>query len=353
VARFIGDQNKIVGIHESGTYAHNCAGTDTVAGSTFWIGQVTENSIDDAENRIEDRYMGTGKRTYDTMELGPNDVTGTLTYHPHDMRLLFYAIGSIVEVSGATATTCTHAVSEVNSDVWQSPFTSGTNTHPAPMSFTLEDSKQSPGTGRNFIRTLKGCTTNVTTLTLAQGEKATIDVDYIAEHLLPSSGTTTTLVNSGLSTDALKQSLAPYMWEHSLLTLAGSPMDTSTNISLEINENKVGKHYNNGSRVIGVPYGGNKDYTLNVTMDLDGQDAMWLYEQYYKGGSTFNGTLDMNADITAVGSKHTTLIFSGCEVTDMPNPSTADAETTETTLEIRPQTVAGSSWDRTHLYGVW
>ena len=129
------------------------------------------------------------------------------------------------------------------------------------------------------------------------------------------------------------------MWEHSTLTLAGSPMDTATNVSLEINEYKVGKHYNNGSRVISVPYSPRKDYTLNVTMDLDGQDAMWLYEQYYKGGSTFNGTLDMNADITAVGSKHTTLILSGCEVTDMPNPSSADADTTETTLEIIKSTL--------------
>jgi len=353
MARYIGDMNKIVGIHESGTYAHNAAGTDAVAGSTYWIGQITENSIDDAENYITDRYMGTGKRTYDTMELGPNDVTGTLSYHPHDMRLMFYAIGSIVEVSGATATTCTHAVSEVNSDVWQSPFTSGTNTHPAPMSFTLEDSKQSPGTGRNFIRTIKGATINMATLTLSQGEKATVDIDYIAEHILPSSGTTTTLVNSGLSSASLKQYLTPYVWNNSLLTLAGSPMDTAKGITFEVNNNMTGPHYINGSRAIGMPYAGNKDYTINVTMDLDGQDAMWLYNQYYKGGSTFNGNLDMNADIAAIGSKHTTFIFSGCTITSMENPSTADAETTETTIEIRPQTIAGSTWDRTTRYCPW
>jgi len=343
MARYIGDTNKVVGIHESGTYA----ATGGMSGSTFWIGEVVDHSIDDAENYIDERYMGTGKRTFSTMEQGPEDATGTLSFHPHDMRLLFFAIGSIVEVSGATATTCTHAVSEVNSDVWQNPFVSGTNTHPAPMSFTLEDSKQSPGTGRNFIRTVKGATTNVTTLTLSKGEKATIDVDYIAEKVYPSSGTTTTLVYSGT------QALTPYLWDDCLLTLAGSPMDTSNEISLEVNEYKTGKHYINGSRTIGVPFSSKKDYTLNVTMDLDGQDAMWLYQQYYKGGSKFNGVLDMNADITTVGSKHTTLIMSGCQVTSMDNPSTADAETTETTIEIRPQTVAGSSWDRTHLYQAW
>ena len=346
MARYVGDQNKVVGIHESGTYGVPEAGANGAAGSTFWLGQVTENSIDDAENYITDRYMGTGKRTYDTMELGPSDVTGTLTLHPHDMRLLFYAIGSITEVSGATLTTCTHAVSEVDSDVWQSPYTSGTNTHPAPMSFTIEDSKQSVGTGRNFVRTVKGCVVNTATLSISQGEKATLDIDYIAETLTPSSGTTTTLVNSGT------QALTPYMWENCLLTLAGSVMDTAKEVSLEVNNNYTAPHYVNGSRVIGVPYVGNKDYTLSVTIDLDGQDAMWLYEKYYKGGSTFNGDLDMNADISAVGSKHTNLIFSGCQITSMENPSTAE-DTTETSIEIRPQTVAGSTWDRTSNFGAW
>jgi hypothetical protein len=143
------------------------------------------------------------------------------------------------------------------------------------------------------------------------------------------------------------------MWDDTVLTLAGSTMDTAKEISLEVACNMKAPHYINGSRAIGVPYGGNKDYTLSVTMDLDGQDAMWLYEQYYRGGSSFNGNLDMNADITAVGSKHTTLILSGCHITSMENPSNADVETTETTLEIRPQTVAGSTWDRTAHYNPW
>ena len=109
----------------------------------------------------------------------------------------------------------------------------------------------------------------------------------------------------------------------------------------------------NGSRVISVPTVGNKDYTLNVTMDLDGQDAMWLYEQYYRGGSTFNADLDMDADITAVGSKHSALIMSGCQIINMDNPSSADVDTTETSIEIKPESVAGSTWDRTHKYNPW
>ena len=347
MARFIEDYQKVVGIHESGTYAYAASGTDSVAGSTYWPGQVTEHSIDDAENYMEERYMGTATQNFDTMEQGPKDVTGTLTLHPHDMRYMFYAIGSIVEVSGATLTTCTHGVSEVNSNVWQSPFTSGTGTHPAPMSFSLEDSKQSPGTGRNFVRQVHGAVINTATLTLAQGEKATIDVDYIAEHLVFTSGTTTSLINSGT------QALTPYMWEDSLLTMAGSPMDTAKEIVLAVNRNMTGPHYNNGSRYIATPYTGKRDYNLDLTMDLDGLDAVWLYETYYRGGSKFNATLDLNADITAVGSKHTTFIMSGCKITAMDNPSNAEADVTETSITVRPQSVAGSAWDRTHLYNPW
>jgi len=347
IARFIGDYQKVVGLHESGTYAYVASGADSVAGSTYWIGQVTDLSIDDAENYIEDRYMGTATQNFDTMDKGPKDVTGTLTYHPHDMRLMFYAIGSIVDVSGATGTTAEHQVSEVNSNVWQSPFTSGTGTHPAPMSFSLEDSKQSPGTGRNFVRQVKGAVVNTAALTLSQGEKATIDIDYIGEHIDYHSGTTTTLVNSGT------QAITPFMWDDSLLTLAGSVMDTSKEIVFAVNRNMTAPHYNNGSRHIGTPYTGKRDYTLDITMDLDGLDASWLYKDYYRGGSSFNGDLTLDADITAVGSKYAKFIFSGCRITAMDNPSNAEAETTETTITVRPQSVAGSAFDRTHKYNPW
>jgi len=348
MARFIADYNKVVGIHESGTYANQEAGALGAAGSTFWIGQVTENSVENAQNHIETKYMGTADRSFDTIILGPNDVTGTLTYHPHDMRLMFFAIGSIVEVSGATATTCTHGVTEINSNVWQSPFTSGTDAQTAPMSFTIEDSKQSPGTGRNFIRTVNGAVINTATLTLTQGEKATVEIAYIGQNEKFSSGTTTTLVNSGT------QALTPYLWENTVLTVAGSPMDTATEIKFEVNNNVTAPHYVNGSRVIGVPYAGVRSYTLSITQDLDGTDSAFLYEQYYAGGSSFNATLDMDADIDSVtaGSKHTIFYMSGCKITGMDNPSTSEG-TTETTIEIRPQHVTGSVYDRTHKYCPW
>ena len=52
MGRYIADANKVLGQHESGTYAV------PMAGSTFWFGQVQENSINDAENKLENRFLG-------------------------------------------------------------------------------------------------------------------------------------------------------------------------------------------------------------------------------------------------------------------------------------------------------
>ena len=348
MAKYAADQNKVVGIFESGTYAKEMA----AGGSTFWLGEVTDNSIDDAEGLIEDRYMGTANRSFAAFDQGPQDVTGTLTLHPVDMRLMFWAIGSIVEVSGATATTCTHAVSEVNSDVCQNVFVSGTGQDMnVPMCFTIEDSKQAPGTGRNFIRTIAGNVLDTITLTARQGEKLTVDVDYIGQSLTPSSGTTTSIVDSGTK---------PYMWSDCALTLAGSPMDTSKEFSLAIASNMIVNHYIGSSalgrfhgRVIAPPVAGNRNNTLSLTMDLPSDDAVWLYEQKYKGGSTFNAVWDLNSDgLGRAGSLHTTFIMSGCQILSMDNPSVLEG-LNETTLEIRPKSVAGSAWDTISNYNPW
>jgi hypothetical protein len=355
MARFIGDYQKVAGIHESGTYAQMYKSGANLTGSAYWIGQVTEHSIDDNQNYAPDRYMGTSKRTFDSITDGPRDVTGTLTYHPHDVRLLFYAIGTTVDNSGATLTTAEHSVSEIASNVRQTAYTSGTGRIPAPMSFSLEDSKQSEGTGRNFNRDVNGCVINTATLTLTPGEKASMEINYIAERVLHHSGATVNLINSG------GQALTPYMWDDCLLTLGGqgaannfgSPIDTAKSISLEINKNMTAPHYLNGSRVIASPYEGQRDYILSVTLDLDGKDADWLYTKYFRNGSSFTGNLDMNADVTALGSKHVHLEFSGCRILSMDNPSDANVDVTETTMEIQIQNVTGSAWDRTHKYNPW
>jgi len=342
--RYLADQNKVLGIYESGTYAAE------LVGSSFWIGQVTDHSIDDTENLLINRFLGTADRNFDAVEQGPRDVTGTLTYHPQDMRLIFYAIGSFGSVSGCSGVNAAHSVKEINSDVMQSSFTSGAGILNAPMSFTIQDSKQAPGTAKNFVRTIYGVVPNVTTLTATQGEKVVVTMDYIGQTLITRTGSTTALT---------EDTTRPFLWSDVTFQIwrgvstNGSVLDTTKEVSFEINQNRTAPHYLNGSRDIAAPYNGNRDYTISVTLDLDSDDADMLYNTFYKSGNDFNAQLDLNADVVATGSKHATFIFSGCYIASMENPSVTEG-LTETTIEIRPETVTGSTWDtgtESGLYG--
>ena len=290
-------------------------------------------SIDDNENKLVNRYLGTNSRNFGEINQGPNDVTGTLTMHPQDMRFLFWAIGSGADSAAGSAVS--HLVVENSTSSWQSPFTSGTDRLQAPISFTLEDSKQSPGTGANFIRTVNGCVVNTVTLNASQGEKVSLDVDWIGQNLTHSSGTTTTV------TEELNR---PYLWSDCSLTVSGNTLETAKDISFEVANNVEGPHYLNGSRVIAAPYPLNKDYTLSVTADLSAPLADVLYTDLFKGNGTFNTTLDLNADVTA-GSQHTIIAMSGCKIMSMDVPSTTEG-VSEFTLEIKPQSVIGSAFDR-------
>ena len=328
--RYINDQNKVVMLYESGTYA-------STSGTGQWIGEVTENSIDDAENYIEDRFLGDASRSVARHERGPNDVTGTITYHPVDMNLIAHAIGSVYEISG---TSFSHKSTEIGTDVNQNPFTSGTSDDlNTPYSFTLEDSKQAAGTGQNFIRTANGCTVNSATISISQGEKVSIDVDYLGQGVVFSSGTTTSVTTA---------SQRPYLWSDCALTVAGSSINTAKDVSLAINQNVEGPHYLNGSRVIGEPFLGNREYELSVTADLETGFAKFLYTQYYKGGSELNYKLDMDADTT--GSQHATFTCSGARVTSMELPS-VDEGINETTIVISAGSLDLQDWTNPSVIG--
>lgn len=321
MARYLSDQNKVLLLHESGTYA-------TASGLGQWIGEVTENSIDDAENKIEDRFLGTTSRSFDDFELGPRDVTGVLTMNAQNFRLPFWAIGSVFETSG---TNSEHIASQVDTDKRQSAFTSGPLN--PPISFTLEDSKQATGTGRNFIRTINGCTSNSITITATQPDKVSIATDYIGQTLAFSSGTTTAVT---------EDTARPYLWSSVTLTLAGSVISSAKETSLEINNNIESPHYLNGSRDIATPFPQNREYTLNVSLDLESTMAEVLYNEFYKGNSSFNATLDFDQDSTT-GSQHAAFTMSGCVITTMENPSTIEGAT-ESTIEIRPQNVSATEY---------
>jgi hypothetical protein len=329
MARFIADQNKVLFQHESGTYG-------TTSGNAFWIGEVTENSIDDSEGLIETRYLGNLNRNIVNWQQGPRDATGTLTYNAQNMQLIFLGMGSVASTSGPQAH---HRVTEIQSDAWQSPFASGTGQLNPPISFTIEDSKQAAGTGRNMIRTIKGTIPNVTTITATQGEKIVVSMDYMGQTLTHSSGATTSVT---------AQTGRAYRWSDcsvDLIDTAGntSGLDTLKEAVLEINQNRTGPHYLNGSRDISTPFNGNRDYTFTLTMDLDGDDADTLYNKFYKGGSKFNMEFDIDADVSTAGSQHTEFLMSGCYIVNMENPSVLEG-TTESVAEIRPGSLFAQEW---------
>jgi len=306
MARFISDTNKVVMLSESGTYAV----PDTTG---KWIGQVQEHALEENENLLISRYLGNANRSYGKIDAGPQDVNGTLTYYPQDMNLMAHALGSVYQTV-ATNTTKNEAWA-VNNNVWQNPFCSGTTKQTEstlPYSFTIEDSKTSAGTGKNFIRTVKGACINTATLTLTQGEKASCEVAYNAQHSIFSSGNTTSVT---------AYTNRPYLWSDASLTMVGSPISNAKEVSLEINNNLESPHYINGSRVIGASFQGNREITLSVTADASAERCQMLYDEYYKGGSEFNITLDLNADITATGSQHAIFYMSGCRIQSMDIPS--------------------------------
>ena len=233
----------------------------------------------------------------------------------------------------------------VNTNLWLSPFTSGTNTISAPISFGLEDSKTAPGTGVNFNRTVRGCIPNSVRLSLAQGEKAVLECDYVAQSLTHGSGTALTATGSNITT-------TPYLWSNTTLTLSGNVIDTAKEISLEVNNNLEAPHYINGSRVIGVPILGNRDLMLDVTLDLDSDESKLWYNTLYKNNAAFNSTLELNGDSSTTGSAHTILFLSGCKIMAMDNPSVVDG-TTESKISIQAQSVIGSSIDTVIKYNVY
>ena len=318
MARFLADQNKVLVRLESGTYA-------VASGPAIWPGQVTESSIDDAENIIETRFLGTSDRNFSVLDNGPRDVTGTLTYHPQDMRLVLWSIGSVTDTSGTT--TSFHRGAEVNTDVRQNVHTSGTF-NPS-KSWTIEDSKQSVGTGRNLVRTIKGVVPNTVTVSASQGEKVSVEYNYIGQELVFSSGATTALVE--------KTTPRSYLWSDGIVTVAGSEVNTAREVSLEINQNLDGPHYVTGSRDISVPILGNRDYTLTVGWDVEGTLSANFYSKHFKDGNTFNAQWDLNADTT--GSQHVVFAMSGCRIMSMTNPSTSEG-VTEGEMIIKPESLS-------------
>ena len=164
-----------------------------------------EHTIDESEGLIETRFLGGSTRNWNVMEQGPRDYTGTLNYRVQDFRLIGFALGSIQNIIG-TGSQVQYIISEIQGDARQSAYTSGLLN--PPTSFAIEDSKVATGTGKSFVRVLRGCIPTTMTLTAAQNEPVMCELNYVAQWLE---------FGSGASTAVTAYSSRPHLLSNNLL----------------------------------------------------------------------------------------------------------------------------------------
>jgi len=315
---------------ESGTYANP---TGTVL---QWLGLVQNHTIEDLRASMQIRTEGAGTRNISQTVYTTNDYNGTITYYPQDFRMLGFALGSFFSTSGPN---CSHIVTETNSDTGNA-FTSGTK---APfISFTIQDSKKSPTTNKHFIRTLNGATINSLNVSWAQGEPLTCEVNYIAQQLIRSSGAA-----AAVTADTLR----PLLWKDVKVHIPSGTTYPTTAGTFAINNNLEGRHVTNGSQEIDLPIPLNRDYSVSLTMDTADDTTNTLYD-YFQFGSSFNMMLEIDGTTTAVGSRSTYIVFSGCNLvtSSQPSPMTGINEDTFTVI---PTTCNAKSYDRIGTIGKW
>ena len=328
---FVNDQSQVAIFHESGIYA-------TTSGNAIWAGLVQSNEIDTSINKEKLRYCGTESRNVgrfvDTIE----DHTGTLTLYPQDWRFLFFAMGSVVD--GGSPSLYTHVISELNSSVLNG-FTSGTL---MPwVSFTLEDAQQVGVTGGNFVRTMNGCVADELTISASEGDKfVTMEVPYIAKACVYSSGTASAV--SEITT-------APYLWQDCKVHIpSGTLVQGLTGFNWHIANGMVPKHYGTGSATVETIVPTTRDYDFTIDVDPDSTQRKAFYDQYYRGGSSFNCMLYIGK---GTGSNDLYLVMSGCEIDDMADPTSNDGAVCTESITIIPQTCSVAVDDQVFKYAAW
>jgi hypothetical protein len=332
--KYYGDQNKVVFLHESGTY-----GIVNASGGGVWLGFITGQTIEDSTGVISTRYIGTASRNVGRFDDGPLDHTGTVTYIPQDMRLLAFALGSCVDAGSPSP--YTHVISEVNNGAGNA-FTSGT-IQPF-LSFQLEDSKSAGGGGFNFIRTYKGCVVDTWSLKGTQGGLLEASADWLAQSVAYSSGTATVVAE-----DTAHKT---YKWSDVLFHLPSGTIYPELKAFDFSVSNKLDKnHYLNGSRVIATPSATDRDYKLSLTLDMESTRSKALYDQYFMGGSTFNCAI-WAGPMGTTGSQDFYLVMSGCKAIKEGIPTRISDEQ-EITVDVVPQSVNCAVNDLTQKYMSW
>lgn len=300
MSRYVGDQNKVLFLIESGLYASS-------SGVGQWFGLVKNNELDESTNVQEVRYAGTASRDVSVFVPTALDVKGKIKYFLQDFRMIPYALGSSVD---AGASPYTHTTTASNSNNGNA-FTSGTS-NPF-LSFTVEDSQTANVAGLNNVRTAVGCTIDTLELSSSEGQLIEANVDYIAQAVNFSSGAATAVTAA---------TTRPLMWSDVKIHLpSGTVINEVRDWSLKF-ENKLDPpHYNNGSRVIDAPIPTDRKVSLDFTADATSERWKTWYTQYYKGGSTFNVLFEVSAAEAGAGSRNYFVTMSGCSFENLDDPS--------------------------------
>lgn len=348
MALYMADQNQVALLFESGTYANP-------SGGALWPGLGTNHSIDENKGIVQLRHLGGGTRNVDLYVDTTIDYAGTLTFNPQDFRLLGFALGSMRDVTSASGTA--HFLEEIDGDsVPMNAYVTRTiigSISPF-ISFAVEDAHVSQ-TGSNFLRTVRGACVNTYTLSIAEGEPATVEVAYLARGM-PSSGALV-VYSSGAATSVTASTYRPFLWSDFALSGQLFMVQHLKSLSLTINNNLETRNYAAGSRLhpqyISAIIPGNRNYELSVTADLDEDRRTQWYNDYFIAGSRFSTTLSVDAKYADLGSTHGAFVLSGCKILDFDAPTPGEG-TNETTLTISVQSMAGSVYDdKITRYNPW
>ena len=265
------------------------------------------------------RFIGNGQRQVGQYVDASQDFTGKLSFNPQNFRSLYFALGSMTD--GGSPSPYTHTYRE-SAGTDSAPETG----EPLPT-FQVEDVGKFV-TGSNFVRTLKGCVCDKWNLSVKEGEPAQVEIDYIAQ---------TSLFTSGAASSVTADTTRPFMWSDTVVHLpSGTRMDEVTQLDLSINNGVKTFHYLNGSRVIGPPQATARDYELIIAAQATPNWTKTLYEQYYMGGSSFNMVFSLQP---SAGSRTVAVTASGCRLVDFDGPS-KETETREMSLTIKPQNLS-------------
>lgn len=333
---FVGDQNQVIFIHESGNYAHT-------SGLAQWIGLVQSSTSTDSENIQQVRYVGGGDRNVDIFVNGPLDHEGTISFLAQDLRFMGFAMGSIVDRSGLGPGS--HLLSETNSNDGNA-FTSGTNSiHNPFLSFTIEDSYQGPAAGSNFIRTMRGCMIDTYSISASEGGMVEAEMSFKGESNEHSSGAVTAVT---ATTDR------PLLWQDVVLNIpSGTKITELKSFTFSINNNLNTPHYLTGSRGIVHPIPLNREYELAITINSTFTDmTKTFYANNFRSGTIFNVLLEITDASAGAGSRDYFISMSGCRITDMDMP-TPNEDVDEATITIIPQTVSVIAEDTITFYNIF